>query len=89
MELARLGLLDIFSSDYVPASLLQAAFQLQNADYRLPAAIATVSRNPAQKLGLTDRGEIAPGLRADFLRVRLIDGMPVVLGVWKQGQKLF
>ncbi|MBC3934137.1 alpha-D-ribose 1-methylphosphonate 5-triphosphate diphosphatase [Undibacterium sp. CY7W] len=89
MELARLGLLDIFSSDYVPASLLQAAFYLQNADYNLPAAIATVSRNPAQKLGLTDRGEIAIGLRADFLRVRLIDGMPVVLGVWKQGQKLF
>lgn len=39
-------------------------------------------------IGLGDRGEIVPGLRADYLRVRLVDGFPVVLGVWKAGRQI-
>ena len=87
-ELARNNLLDVLSSDYVPASLLHAAFLLQEEGFSLPKAIATVSRNPARMIGLSDRGEIAPGLRADYLRVRLVDGYPVVLGVWKAGRQI-
>lgn len=87
-ELARAGLLDVLSSDYVPASLLHAAFLLQNDGLRLPQAIATVSRNPARLAGLDDRGEIAVGLRADFLRVRVVDGIPVVLETWKAGTRI-
>jgi alpha-D-ribose 1-methylphosphonate 5-triphosphate diphosphatase len=87
-ELARHDLLDVLSSDYVPASLLHAAFLLQEEGFSLPKAIATVSRNPARMVGLADRGEIAPGLRADYLRVRLVDGYPVVLGVWKAGRQI-
>ncbi|MBI3285172.1 MAG: alpha-D-ribose 1-methylphosphonate 5-triphosphate diphosphatase [Burkholderiales bacterium] len=87
-ELARHGLLDILSSDYVPASLLQAAFLLQEDGYKLPQAIATVSRTPARLTGLYDRGEIATGLRADFIRVRLLHDVPLVLGVWKQGRQI-
>lgn len=87
-ELARQDLLDVLSSDYVPASLLHAAFLLQEEGFSLPKAIATVSRNPARMIGLADRGEIAPGLRADYLRVRLVDGYPVVLGVWKAGRQI-
>ncbi|GAA4020866.1 alpha-D-ribose 1-methylphosphonate 5-triphosphate diphosphatase [Actimicrobium antarcticum] len=87
-ELARAGLLDALSSDYVPASLLHAAFLLQEDGYSLPRAIATVSRNPASMVGLTDRGEIAVGLRADFLRVRVVAGMPVVLETWKAGARI-
>ncbi|MEB0138973.1 MULTISPECIES: alpha-D-ribose 1-methylphosphonate 5-triphosphate diphosphatase [unclassified Undibacterium] len=88
-ELARHDLLDILSSDYVPASLLQAAFLLQEHGYSLPKAIATVSSNPARLLGLHDRGQIAPGLRADFLRVRVCEGVPVVLGSWVQGRQIW
>lgn len=87
-ELARLGLLDILSSDYVPSSLLHAAFLLQQDGYTLPQAIATVTRRPAQIIGLADRGEIADGLRADFIRVRLVRGIPVLLGVWRQGRQI-
>ena len=87
-QLARADLLDVLSSDYVPASLLHAAFLLQEQGFSLPKAMATVSRNPAQMVGLQDRGEIATGLRADFLRVRLTQGIPVVLGVWKAGQRI-
>jgi len=87
-ELARANLLDVLSSDYVPASLLQAAFLLQHAGYSLPKAVATVTANPASLVGLHDRGSIACGLRADFIRVRLFDGLPIVLGVWKAGQRI-
>lgn len=87
-ELARAGLLDALSSDYVPASLLHAAFLLQSEGFSLPKAIATVSHNPAQMVGLTDRGEIAPGLRADFLRVRVVKGIPVVMQAWKAGKQI-
>jgi alpha-D-ribose 1-methylphosphonate 5-triphosphate diphosphatase len=85
----RAGLLDMFSSDYVPSSLLQAAFMLQQYGYSLPEAIATVSATPAAAIALDDRGQIATGLRADFLRVRVHDGIPVVLGVWRSGQRVY
>lgn len=87
-ELARTDLLDVLSSDYVPASLLHAAFLLQAEGFSLPKAVATVSRSPALMVGLDDRGEIAAGLRADFLRVRVVNAIPVVLGVWKEGQQI-
>ncbi|MEC5216040.1 alpha-D-ribose 1-methylphosphonate 5-triphosphate diphosphatase [Actimicrobium sp. GrIS 1.19] len=87
-ELARADLLDALSSDYVPASLLHAAFLLQQQGFSLPKAMATVSRNPARMIGLQDRGELAVGLRADFLRVRMTRGIPVVLETWKGGARI-
>ena len=89
-ELARLDLLDIFSSDYVPASLLLSAFLLRDvAGWSLPKAINTVTRNPARAIGLTDRGELAPGQRADLIRVRASKGMPMVMGAWCRGERAF
>ena len=89
-DLAKAGLLDVLSSDYVPFALLQAAFVLpQRAEeISLPQSVAMVSRNPARAVGLEDRGEIAVGKRADFVRVALIDGMPVVKAVWRQGERV-
>jgi alpha-D-ribose 1-methylphosphonate 5-triphosphate diphosphatase len=89
-ELARLDLLDIFSSDYVPASLLQSAFMLHTTTgWPVPKAISTVTRNPALAIGLADRGELAPGLRADLIRVRMSGGMPIVRGAWLRGERAF
>jgi alpha-D-ribose 1-methylphosphonate 5-triphosphate diphosphatase len=84
------GLLDIMSSDYMPVSLLHAAFILTRdpVRYDLPRAVATVSRNPAQALGLPDRGEIAIGRVADLVRVRDLDGLPVVQSVWRAGTRV-
>lgn len=89
-DLVRAGLLDILSSDYVPFALLQAAFILpQRVDgLGLPQALATVTRNPAEAAGLADRGEIAIGKRADLVRIRVVDGMPVVRSVWRQGMRV-
>ena len=90
LELARLDLLDSLSSDYVPASLLLAAFKLvSGAGFTMPQALATVSLNPARALGLEDRGEIAPGLRADLVQVHLVgENQPVVRAVWREGKRV-
>jgi alpha-D-ribose 1-methylphosphonate 5-triphosphate diphosphatase len=90
-ELARHGVLDILSSDYYPASLLQAALLLAGQDngYDLPRAIATVSRNPAQSAGLDDRGEIRVGLRADLVQAQVHGGQAVIQQVWRQAKRVF
>jgi alpha-D-ribose 1-methylphosphonate 5-triphosphate diphosphatase len=89
LALAREGLLDALSSDYVPASLLLAAWLLRrDAGFSLPRAVAAVSRRPARASGFEDRGEIAPGLRADLVRVREVDGHPVVREVFVRGRRV-
>jgi alpha-D-ribose 1-methylphosphonate 5-triphosphate diphosphatase len=89
-DLARAGLLDVMSSDYMPASLLTAAFHLPKAvpAIALPAAVATVTRAPAAAIGLDDRGEIAIGKRADLVRVRVARDIPVVRSVWRAGARI-
>ena len=89
LDLAAAGLLDALSSDYVPASLLHAAFICAGTlAIELPAAIRTVTLNVAGMLGLDDRGEIATGKRADLVRVRVAGGIPVVRGVWRRGERV-
>ena len=89
-ELARAGVLDVLSSDYVPASLLMAALCLPQAvpTIALPAALRTVTKTPAEAVGLNDRGEIAVGKRADLVRVRLTETVPVVRTVWRAGRRV-
>jgi alpha-D-ribose 1-methylphosphonate 5-triphosphate diphosphatase len=88
--LAAEGLLDNLASDYVPASLLQAAFRLTEEahGFTLPQAVATVSAQPAETARLADRGRIAPGLRADLLRVAVIEGQPFVKTVWRESERV-
>ncbi|MEQ8356150.1 MAG: alpha-D-ribose 1-methylphosphonate 5-triphosphate diphosphatase [Kiloniellaceae bacterium] len=89
-ELAAAGLLDNLASDYVPASLVQAAFRLTDAAHGLdlPRAVATVSATPAETAGLNDRGRIAPGRKADLLRVAVIEGQPFVKTVWRDAKRV-
>ena len=90
VDLAREGLLDILSSDYVPSSLLMAALQLpqQVPAIDLASAIRTVTRTPAEAVGLDDRGEIAIGKRADLIRVHVAHSVPVVRSVWREGRRV-
>ncbi|PZQ49699.1 MAG: phosphonate metabolism protein PhnM [Rhodovulum sulfidophilum] len=87
-DLARAGLLDILSSDYAPSALLMGAARLAELSGDLPGAIATVTSAPARAARLADRGRIAPGLRADLVRVRLGDNPPIVRGVWVAGARV-
>jgi len=79
---------DALASDYVPVSLVEAAFRCAAGGVDLPRAIGMVSAEPARMAGLTDRGTIAPGMRADLVRVRLHDGHPVVRQVWRAGERV-
>jgi alpha-D-ribose 1-methylphosphonate 5-triphosphate diphosphatase len=90
VDLAREGLLDILSSDYVPSSLLMAALQLpqQVQTIDLATAIRTVTKTPAEAVGLADRGEIAIGKRADLIRVHVAHSVPVVRSVWREGRRV-
>src|SRR6201990_3185286 len=89
VDLAREGLLDILSSDYIPSSLLMAALQLPRdvAAIDLSAAVRTVTKTPAEAVGLNDRGEIAVGKRADIIRVHVARDIPVVRSAWREGHR--
>lgn len=89
-DLAELDVLDVLSSDYVPFSLLYAPFLLadQVDGMTLPKALSMVTATPARTVGLSDRGRIANGLRADIIRVHRDEGVPVVRGVWRQGRRV-
>lgn len=89
-DLAKNDLLDILSSDYIPASLLPAAFKLTEPPFQmdLSAAICTVTLVPAKAARLGDRGEIAIGKRADLVRVRMVEGRPLIRSVWQGGERV-
>ncbi len=91
-SLAQDGLLDILSSDYYPASLLDAAFRVaadERNRYSLAQAIHLVTRNPARALGLNDRGVLAEGKRADLVLARQVGEHMHVSRVWREGRQVF
>ena len=90
LELASAELLDVLSSDYVPSSTLQGVFMLRDRvpGMTLPRAVALASANPAQAVALNDRGEVAAGKRADFIRVREVEGIAVMRSAWRQGRRI-
>lgn len=85
IELARLGLLDILSSDYVPSSLLFGAVILGREWGNLAKGLHTVTAAPAQYTKLNDRGRLEIGLQADLIRFRLAQDVPALLAVWHRG----
>lgn len=89
-ELAKAGHLDIISSDYIPASMMQAAFFMAEVmdEITLPQAIKLVSANPAKAAGLDDRGEIAIGKRGDLVRVQIAEHVPIIRTVWREGRRV-
>ena len=73
-EHATAGTCTVLASDYYYPAPMIAAFALADAgDLALGDAWQLVSRNPARAAGMADRGEIAPGQRADLLLVDAAD----------------
>ncbi len=88
-DLVRAGAVDGFASDYVPSSLIEAAFAVVGqTDITLPQGVALVTAGPAGMAGLVDRGRIETGLRADLVRLREHEGLPVVRQVWRAGERV-
>src|SRR5690349_3449858 len=89
MDLVRAEAVDAFASDYVPLSMVEAAFQcVREAGLSLSAAIAMIADHPARMAGLPDRGRLEAGLRADMVRVRLHGTLPIVRQVWRAGERV-
>jgi alpha-D-ribose 1-methylphosphonate 5-triphosphate diphosphatase len=88
-ELVEEGLLDALSSDYVPASLLQAVAMLdRRIERELPELFGLVTWRVADMLRLGDRGRLTPGLRADLVRFRFADETPVVAELYAAGRRV-
>jgi len=61
------GVLDVLCADYHPQSMLAAPFV--DTGEPLPDRVARVTQAPADAVGLTDRGRIETGARADLILV--------------------
>jgi alpha-D-ribose 1-methylphosphonate 5-triphosphate diphosphatase len=83
-----MDLLDILSSDYVPAGLLMAAVQLGDIWGNLARGMQTVTATPAHSVGLMDRGALEVGQRADIIRFALQDQTPVLHETWSAGKRV-
>ncbi|CDZ56081.1 alpha-D-ribose 1-methylphosphonate 5-triphosphate diphosphatase [Neorhizobium galegae] len=70
LDAAEAGLLTVIAADYHPAAFVPGIFKLADvSEGGLPAAVAMATGNAARSAGLTDRGEIAIGQRADLVVV--------------------
>ena len=87
-DLAQAGVLDIVSSDYVPSSLLSAALALGDLWGDMARGVATVTAAPAAVTGLSDRGHLVTGARADVIRVARVGMAGAVRGAWVQGHRV-
>ncbi len=90
IEAIHNGVADCLCADYSPASLIVAIHRIPElSDLDLPAAIRLVTSNPAKAAGLTDRGEIAIGKRADLIAVGMPGGLPQVATSWSNGKQVY
>jgi len=90
------------ASNYNPGSApcfsmpMVVATSVRNLDLLPSEAMIAATRTPAQLLGLTDRGTIAVGQRADLILLDMTDdrelafefGANPVLGVWAAGRRV-
>ncbi|MBW9055546.1 alpha-D-ribose 1-methylphosphonate 5-triphosphate diphosphatase [Rhizobium mesosinicum] len=90
-DMIREGLCDILASDYYyPAMLLGLARLKADGVAPLHALWPLVSGNPARASGLTDRGVIEVGKRADLVLVDWPEGAaPAVRRTWVAGREAY
>jgi alpha-D-ribose 1-methylphosphonate 5-triphosphate diphosphatase len=90
LDAVREGVADCLCGDYSPAALLPSVLKLAElGECGLADAVALVTRNPARAVGLSDRGEIRVGRRADLIAVRQFGDLPQVERVWVGGKATY
>jgi alpha-D-ribose 1-methylphosphonate 5-triphosphate diphosphatase len=83
--LIGLGLCDGLASDYLPSTLIGSMAAMVEARVcDLPTGVALVTSGPADTVGLTDRGRLVVGQRADLVLLDLVGAMPTVRFVVSQ-----
>jgi alpha-D-ribose 1-methylphosphonate 5-triphosphate diphosphatase len=89
LEAIHNGAVDLLCADYHPASLVQSAFKLsQDGVLPLEDSVKLIAENAARSAGLTDRGRLELGLRADLCIVEIdsAHGFPRVRTTIRQGR---
>ncbi|CAN5662121.1 alpha-D-ribose 1-methylphosphonate 5-triphosphate diphosphatase [soil metagenome] len=90
LELYELGLVDVFLADYYAPALLASLFRIAD---RPGADLAAVTRcftlNPANSVGLTERGSIEPGKRADLIVVEPAGALQMVSASFVNGKPAY
>jgi alpha-D-ribose 1-methylphosphonate 5-triphosphate diphosphatase len=81
------GVADCLCADYAPATMLAGLYRVfRDTDLDQAAATRLVTSNPARAAGLTDRGSIVVGKRADLLAISERGDQPHVSQVWVAGR---
>lgn len=89
LDLVKAGAVDVLASDYVPPAMIEAAWLAAGSGaITLPDAVAMITDKAARMVGLSDRGRVEAGLRADLVQVRPHEGHAVVRRVWRAGQRV-
>lgn len=90
LEAVQAGCADILVSDYFPAAILHAVFQLKERGLlTLPEAVNMATYNPARAVMVDDRlGSIEPGKCADLLLVSKKGPIPVILAAFINGEEV-
>lgn len=90
IDAIRAGVADCLCADYAPTTMLAAVVAMHERDgIALHEAARLVTLGPARAAGLDDRGEIAPGKRADLASVGRPGGHATVTGTWVAGRQVF
>jgi alpha-D-ribose 1-methylphosphonate 5-triphosphate diphosphatase len=86
-DMIERGLCTVLASDYYYPAPLLAAFHLADQDILpLEKAWALVAERPAAAIGLSDRGLVDEGKRADLILVDARDGRPQVVATIVAGR---
>lgn len=90
LEAVRSGCADILVSDYFPAAILHAVFQLyEQGLLSLPEAVNMATYHPAKAVKVSNcLGSIEPGKYADLLLVSKKGDIPVILSVFINGEEV-
>jgi len=86
LEAIDAGAVDVLCSDYRPHSLLESVFA--DTGEPLQRRVARVTSEPARVAGLTERGRLAPGSRADIVVVDPTD-VPTVTRAFVAGEEVY
>jgi alpha-D-ribose 1-methylphosphonate 5-triphosphate diphosphatase len=90
MDAIHAGVVDILATDYYPAAMLQVAFKLaRDGVLPLHEAVKLIAQNPADAVGLHDRGRIATGLKADLVLVEESADHPRIRAVLRDGHPIY
>jgi len=82
-ELVAADLCHMLVSDFMPSALLGAVAALVDSGAcELTRAVELVTSGPAHALGLSDRGRLVVGLRADLVLMSMSGRLPTVRNVW-------